>query len=674
MPEPDQHLTSAELDRESTDAQRANAELRRQLSETSRQLTETQKALAGIYQSKAWRMLAAYRKLKYRYFGFVPRATLLTHKCFKAMRFLLTDWHEFRVRWRRWRATRGFAISGSDPSRWSLEGEAFAAWLAKHHPPADRESVRRRIQAMAVRPRFSVVVPTYNTASEHLIAAIESVRGQLYEDWQLCIADDGSTRKDHFPILKDYAARDPRIQVRFLDKNLGIAGASNAALGLATGDFVALLDHDDELDDAALFEAALVLNEHPDTDFIYSDEDKIDLDGRRRDPFFKPDWSPTTFLSYMYTCHLGVYRKSLIDRLGGFREGLNGSQDYDLVLRFTELTSRIRHIPKLLYHWRMTPQSTALSLSNKPYAEQAGCRAVADAMQRRGQAVREVVVGRLPTSYRVRYRLPEGEAVQIIIPSRNNVRYLRPCIKSILKKTEYRHYRINIVDNGSDDRATLAYLRKMQDEPRVLVLRYDRPFNFSAINNWAVRQVGGRYLLFLNDDTEVITPGWLDAMLEQAQRAEVGAVGAKLLYPDGRIQHGGVVLGIGVAYHAHRFFPSGHPGYFGRLEIVQDFSAVTAACLMTRREVFEQVGGFDETDLAVAYNDVDFCLRVRQAGYEIIYTPFAELYHHESVSRGPSLDGREVAFMQRKWGDLLTRDPFYNPNLAPDRGDFSLRS
>ena len=603
------------------------------------------------------------------------RAARLARKSIKAAFFFVTDFAEFRLRLKRWWGTRG---SPNDPrpeiqAAWGMHGKRYAAWLAKYHPPISPAAARCHIEAMSLRPKFSIIMPAYNTAAEHLRAAIESVLSQFYENWELCIADDASPKPHVREILNEYAAKDQRIRVRLLDKNLGIAGASNAALSMATGDFIGLLDHDDELSPAALLEVAALLNEHPDTDMIYSDEDKLDLEGRRRDPFFKPDWSPTTFLSYMYTCHFGVYRKTLVDSLGGFRQGVDGSQDYDLVLRLSEQTGRIRHIPKVLYHWRMTPQSTAMTSSAKNYTEQAASKALADAMQRRGVPVTEIAIGRLPTTYRVRYRLPAGAVVHMIIPSRNNVGYLRRCLRSILEKTTYQDYRIHVVDNGSDDAGTLAYLDELNREPRVRVLRYDRPFNYSAINNWAISRIDGQYLLLLNDDTEVITSDWLEAMLEHAGRPEVGAVGAKLLYPDGRIQHGGVILGIGgVAAHAHKYYSASHPGYFSRLEVVQNFSAVTAACLMTRREIFDQVGGFNETDLAVAFNDVDLCLRIREAGYEIIYTPFAELYHHESVSRGLRLSGDEVGYMQRKWGKLLLQDPFYNPNLTMRREDFSL--
>jgi len=635
-----------------------------------------QAELSTIHDSKGWKALTAYRNLKYGSLRTARRLVRVGRKTAKAVYFLAADRREFRLRWRRWRGTRG---SPGDPrpeiqAALGMRGRAYADWLARYASPLDERTAQGRAAALRGRSKISILVPVYNTAAEHLRAAIESVRAQCYSHWELCIADDGSTKEHVRRILEDYAARDDRIRLRILDRNLGIVGASNAALSLAAGEFIGLLDHDDMLDPAALLEAAAVLDEHPETDMIYSDEDKLDSDGRRCDPFFKPDWSPTTFLSYMYTCHFGVYRRALVEQVGGFREGTDGSQDYDLVLRLTERTNRIRHIPRVLYHWRMTPQSTAQSASNKNYTEKAAIRALADAMHRRGQMVREIIVGRVPTTYRVRYRIPSGATAHIIVPSRNNFAYLQRCLRSILEKTEYKDYVIHVIDNGSDDPATLEYLRQIQAEQRVRVLRYDRPFNYSAINNWAVRQIDGKFLLLLNDDTEVIAPGWLEAMLEHAQRPEVGAVGAKLLYPDGRVQHAGVILGIGGgAAHAHKYYSSAHPGYFSRLEVVQNFSAVTAACLMTRREVWEQVGGLNETDLAVAFNDVDLCLRIREAGYQIVYTPFAELCHHESVSRGLRLNGDEIAYMQRKWNKLLLQDPFYNPNLTMRREDFSLR-
>jgi GT2 family glycosyltransferase len=596
-------------------------------------------------------------------------------KALKGLYFLLTDWREFRIRFRRWRGMRG---SPGDPrpeiqAALAMKGPAYARWLAEHHPPLDRKAVERLSAGLHNRPTISILMPAYNTAAEHLRAAIESVRAQLYDRWELCIVDDGSTKEHVRQTIEGFASGDHRIRFRILEKNLGIVGASNAALSMAAGEFIGLLDHDDVLDPAALLEVALVLDQHADADMVYSDEDKLDLDGSRCDPFFKPDWSPTTFLSYMYTCHFGVYRRALVGEVGGFRAGTDGSQDYDLVLRLTERTSRIQHIPKILYHWRMTPQSTAHNPSNKNYVEQAARQALRDAMHRRGENVSEVVIGRLPTTYRVRYRVPAAATVHMIIPTRNNLRYLQRCVRSILEKTEYRDYVVHVVDNGSDDPATLEYLRQIQTERCIRVLRYDHPFNYSAINNWAVRQIDGRYLLLLNDDTEVIAPGWLEAMLEHTGRRDVGAVGARLLYPDGRIQHAGVILGIGgVAAHAHKYYSSAHPGYFSRLEVVQNFSAVTAACLMIRREVWEEVGGLNEVDLAVAFNDVDFCLRIREAGYQIVYTPFAELYHHESVSRGMRLSGDEIAYMQRKWDKKLFHDPFYNPNLTMRREDFSL--
>lgn len=573
------------------------------------------------------------------------------------------------------------AAAPSDPrpevrATWNTSGAAYAAWLEQFDPPVARREAEAVIAALAARPVISILMPAYNSDPEHLEAAIDSVCGQLYPHWELCIADDASPRREHHGVLERAAKADDRVRVRFLEKNEGIAGATNAALAMASGAFIGLLDHDDVLAPNALYEAAREIHRFPDVDMIYSDEDKIGPDGQRRDPFFKPDWSPTTFLSYMYTCHFGVYRRSLVERIGGFRPGYDGSQDYDLVLRLTEQTDRIRHIPRLLYHWRMTPQSTAQAAANKGYAEDAARKALADAVARRADAggtAERVEPGRLPTTYRVRYRMPAGAEAHLIIPTKNNRAYIERCVGSILAKTAYPHYRVHIVDNGSTDAGTLDYFRAIVANGRVDVLRYDLPFNYSAINNWAVGQIDGRYLLLLNDDTEVVEGGWLEAMLEQASRPEVGAVGAKLVYPDGRIQHGGVILGIGgVAGHAHKYFPRTHHGYFSRLEVAQNLSAVTAACLMIRREVFERVGGLNERDLAVAFNDVDLCLRIREAGYQVVYTPYAELIHHESVSRGLKMNSAEIAYMRAAWGDRLERDPYYNVNLTLVREDFSL--
>jgi GT2 family glycosyltransferase len=462
--------------------------------------------------------------------------------------------------------------------------------------------------------------------------------------------------------------------VKFLPENKGISGNSNEALSLASGEFVALLDHDDELAAFALYEVVKALNQNPETDFIYSDEDKLTARGERITPSFKPDWSPDLFLSWMYTCHLGVYRKRLIDEIGGFRPAYDGSQDHDLVLRLVEKTQRIRHLPKVLYHWRATPQSAASGIQAKPYAHVAAKKAIEDYL-RRNCIEAEVLDGACAGLYRVRRRIIGSPLVSIIVPTRDQLKFLRRCIDSVLKKTSYDNYEIIVVNNQSQETETISYLEEIRKHPGIRVLEYDRPFNFSAVSNLAVSQCRGEHILLLNDDTEVVAGEWLSAMLEHSQRREVGAVGAKLFFPDGTIQHCGVIIGLGGAAR-HAFYRS--VDLLGRASAIGNYSAVTAACMMLRKEVFHEVGGFDE-NLAVLYNDVDLCLRIRNRGYLIVYTPYAVLRHHESRSRprgGEFFDRypRDTSYFKDKWRATIdSGDPYYNPNLTLDRSDFSLR-
>ena len=469
------------------------------------------------------------------------------------------------------------------------------------------------------------------------------------------------------------------------------SAAPNTALGLATGAFVGFLDHDDELAPNALFEVAALLNAHPDTDWVYSDEDKIDGDGRRHDPYFKPDFLPDLFLSQNYTSHFTVYRADLIGSAGGFREGYEGSQDWDLALRVSELTcaARIRHIPKILYHWRAIPGSTALRAGEKAYPPESARKALEDHFRRRDLAVRLHPAGDI--HWRVHYALPaKPPLVSLIIPTRNTVRLVRTCVESILERTTYPEYELVVVDNGSDDPEALAFLASLADGSHPLlgarpgrtarVLRYDQPFNYSAINNFAVGRARGEVIGLINNDLEVITPGWLDEMAAQALRPEIGCVGAMLYYPNDTIQHAGCVLGIGgVAGHIFKSLPRGSEGRFNRARLAQNYSVLTGACLVMRKCVYEEVGGLDEKELAVAFNDIDLCLKVRGAGYLNLWTPFAELYHHESASRGADNTGdkaarfqREAETMMRRWGALLGHDPAYNPNLSLEREDFSI--
>lgn len=557
----------------------------------------------------------------------------------------------------------------------------YAAWVRKNEPTAVQlQKYREQAAHFGYRPKISIIMPVYNPAASWVSAAIESVKRQAYENWELCIAD-ASTGEEIKGLLRHYAESGPGIKVRFLDENHGIAGNTNEALLLASGEYVGLLDHDDEISPDALYEVVKYLQAHRDADIIYSDEDKIGPGGRRSDPFFKPGWSPDMLLSCMYTGHLSIYRRRLVEDIGGFRQGYDGSQDYDLALRLIERTKSIHHIPKVLYHWRMVPGSTSVSIGSKRYAYDAAKKALSDHLARNG-IKGEVLDGLWQGSYHVKREISGTPLVSIIIPARDTGRALKKCLDSIVNKTGYQNYEILVVDNNGLDKKTLDHIEEIKGKKDIRVLSYGDGFNFSAINNYAAGRSNGEMLLFLNDDTEVIAGDWLGALAEHAQRKEVGAVGCKLLYPDDTVRHAGIILGIKdkVAGHAPQLSPHGHHGYVGRESLILNLSAVTAACMMMRRDVFEEAGGFDE-GLALAYNDVDLCLRVRQKGYLIVYTPYAVLYHHGSMSRGyddtekkRALAANEILFMRERWGDIIDAgDPYYNPNLTLDSGDFSLR-
>jgi len=567
--------------------------------------------------------------------------------------------------------------------------DPYRIWILKNEPPREKlEEYKKEALSFKYRPKISIITPVWNTDKRWLRKCIESVLNQVYDNWELCIVDGGSNKSHVKKILDEYAKKESRIKVKFLPENEGIAGNSNKALSLATGEFVCLLDHDDELAPFALYEVVKLLNEKPHLDFIYSDEDKIDEKGKRKDPFFKPDWSPDMFLSQNYLCHLSIIRKELVDKVGGFREEYDGSQDYDLFLRIVELIDekRIAHIPKILYHWRLIRGSAAATVSAKPYALMTARKALKDALARK-KIKSEVLDGLFPSSYRIKYKILENPKISIIIPTKDKVNILKNCVNSILEKTNYKNYEIIIIDNQSKEEKTFKYYDRIKYNSKIKILKYNKPFNFSAINNYAVSQVDTEYILFLNNDTEVISGEWLKAMLEHAQRKEVGAVGAKLLYPDNTIQHAGVILGItgtpgqkGVAGHSHKYLSDREYGFFLRPHLIQNLSAVTAACMMMRKEVFLEVNGFDE-NLKVAFNDVDLCLRIREKGYLVVYTPYANLYHYESLTRGyednPEKQARflkEVQYIRQKWGYVIDKgDPYYNPNLTLEKEDFSIK-
>lgn len=538
------------------------------------------------------------------------------------------------------------------------------------------------IAAWKARPLFSIVTPTYNTDPDMLRACLESVLAQTYPYWEMCIADDASSQPHVRSILEEYSRRDPRIRVKYRAENGNIVDASNTALELAKGDFVVLLDHDDLLARQALYSVARAIQSRPTAKLIYSDEDKLDQSGKRCDPYFKPDFSEDLLYSQNYFSHLGVYRRDLVAAAGGFRRGFEGSQDYDLVLRCLALVDDHRdilHISEILYHWRMSSGSTAAGHNQKSYASEAGRAALQDYFDRAGHDVR--VSERAPGIYRHHWPLPQvTPLVSLIVPTRDGHELLKKSVGSILERTDYANFEVLIVDNQSQCPQTLAYLEALATNPKVRVLRYDAPFNYSAINNFAARHARGSVLGLINNDVEVITPEWLGELVSHVVRPGVGCVGAKLYYPNDTIQHAGVVCGVGgIANHAHRYFPKEAPGYFGRLWVVHNVSAVTGAVLLLRKQVFEEVGGLDEQGLPVAFNDVDLCLKAVAAGYRNIWTPYAELYHYESISRGsddsPEKRGRfegECQVMRDRWGAMLANDPFYNPNLTRRREDFSL--
>ena len=558
----------------------------------------------------------------------------------------------------------------------------YQQWLRNNYPrEADLRKLAETVAILSYQPVISVIMPVFNPPEAFLREAIESVLEQIYPYWELCIADDRSTNSYVKPILAEYAGKDERIKVFCREANGHISSASNSALELATGEFVALLDHDDLLTKDALYEIGLLLNRYPQADIIYSDEDKIQEDGKFKDPFFKPDWCPDSFLSRMYTAHLGTYRRSLVTEIGGFRVGYEGSQDYDLVLRLTEKTDKIFHIPKILYHWRSHAASTACNLDSKSYATDAAQKALADALHRRGESLARVIP--VPCGhYIVRYEIKEFKKVSIIIPTKNLGNILDNCLESIFSKTQYPNYEVVLIDNGSTEVRTQEVIHnwKTREPDKFRYELLDIPFNFSKINNYAVERSQGEYLLFLNNDTEVVTPDWLEAMVEQAQRPSIGAVGAMLLYPDNTIQHAGVVGGIGgVAGHSHKYYTSDSPGYFGQIQTINNYLAVTAACLMCRRNVFEEVGGFEE-ELTVAFNDVDFCFKIVEKGYRNIYLPHVVLYHYESKSRGyeDSIEkqirfSQEINYMTNKWQNFIQYDPCYSLNLTNKTEDYSFR-
>ncbi|HEX4630510.1 MAG TPA: glycosyltransferase [Chthoniobacterales bacterium] len=564
-------------------------------------------------------------------------------------------------------------------------GREYADWVAQFDTLTDttRASLRRELRLLPRQPLISIVLPVYNPDLHHLKAAIDSVRHQIYERWELCIADDASTDPKVRPFLEEIARGDARVKLTLRESNGHIPACSNSALEMATGEMCALLDQDDLFAENALALVALELARHPDAGLIYSDEDKVDEAGERSNPFFKPDWNPELFLGQNYINHLGVYRTELLRRIGGFRQGFEGSQDYDLALRCVELLEpgQVRHIPKILYHWRAVAGSLAAVPDAKPYAKHAARRAIADYLRRKQQPGRVVRCPENIESHRAIYEVPTpAPLVSVIIPTRDRADLLELCVKSVRERTDYAPVEVLIVDNDSVEPETDELLSQFESEKIARVLRDRGTFNYSRLNNLAAAQASGEILLFLNNDIEVENRAWLTEMVSHAARSEVGAVGARLWYPDGTLQHGGVVLGMGgLASHAFPRIPRGHPGYYNRAFLQQDCSAVTGACMAMRKKVFREFNGFDEEDLGVNFSDIDLCLRLRAAGYEIVWTPYANLIHRESASRGYQRTEeqqeqflREANYMRERWGAELLHDPFYNPNFTLNPPGFEI--
>lgn len=558
----------------------------------------------------------------------------------------------------------------------------YSRWITQYDTLSNdtRTKLQHRQDAFTLKPLISVIMPVFNPKQKWLKEAVESVRKQIYTNWELCIADDASTDSAIKKILEDFSMEDERIKVIYRSENGHISAASNSALSLASGIWVSFLDQDDLYSEHALYWVVDAINKYPEAGLIYSDEDKVSEGGRRLHPYFKCDWNPDLFYSQNLISHLGVYKAVIVKEVGGFRTGFEGSQDYDLALRCIEKLkpNQIIHIPRILYHWRYHRMSTSMNTDSKTYAVVAGEKALNEHFLRTGIDAKTHYNGNGYTSI---YSLPEKlPLVSIIIPIRNKKNILENCLSSIFERTGYSNYEILIIDNGSDESDTLEFLQEISLNEKITIFRDDRPFNYSRLNNKAVSLARGEIIALLNNDVEIMSPDWLTVMVSHALRPGIGAIGAKLWYPNQTLQHGGVILGImGIANHAGLHSKKGNAGYFSRLLLTQNLSAVTGACLVVKKSIFIEVGGLDEVNLPIAFNDVDFCLRVSRAGYRNVWTPSAELIHHESASRGhedtPQKQERftrEVSFMKETWGELLDKDPAYSPNLTLDHYDFSL--
>ena len=587
---------------------------------------------------------------------------------------------------RYWKSQGGVALAGKIISKVktaSTREIPYQKWITRHLP-GKAELEKQRRTKLKYSPKISIVVPLYKTPEKYLRRLVESVQEQTYSNWELCLSDGSGADSPVAGILKQLAASDKRIKVIPHDSALQISENTNSAIEAATGDFIAFADHDDELTPHALFECVKALNDHPGTLVVYSDEDKMSMDGHKFfQPHFKPDYNPDLLCTVNYICHLFVVSRKVIDQVGMLRKEFDGAQDYDFIFRCVEAVKdeEIYHVPKILYHWRCHEDSTAENPESKTYAFEAGRRAVQEHYNRTGIQAK-VLDGEFLGLYRTEFIRDHDPLISIIIPNKDHIDDLKRCMDSIDQKSTYQNYEYVIVENNSTDPVTFEYYKKLEAEnEKVHVVYWDGVFNYSAINNYGASFARGEYFLLLNNDTEIINPNCLEELLGYCMRSDVGAVGARLYYEDDTIQHAGVVIGFGgIAGHCFVLQPRGTTGYCHRIICAQDYSAVTAACMMVKRTAFEEVGGLSE-ELQVAFNDIDFCMKLRKAGYLIVYNPYAELYHYESKSRGledtpekVARFNREISVFEKRWPDILRNgDPYYNPNLTLKSQDFSLK-
>ncbi len=581
---------------------------------------------------------------------------------------------------------KGWRVTWIEMKRYMVMGTAaepenlYQMWI-ENNEPTKEEIEEQRNKKFKLNPKISIIIPMYNTPLNFFKELVDSLIDQTYTNWELCLAD-GSPEKNQK--LEKIYKKDERIKYKFIGENKGIAGNTNEALSLVTGDFVALLDHDDLLPIFSLYEIVKCINENPDVEFIYTDEDKFEkLGGKRYDPYFKSDFAPDTLRANNFICHFSVFKKELMDKLGGFRNEYDGAQDYDILLRMSEETNNIIHIPKILYHWRVHSLSTAKSGGTaKPYAYEAGIKAIQDHIDRIGLKG-TVESGNTLGTYKVNYEIQGNPKVSIVIPNKDYIKTLKVCLNSIKKLTTYENYEIIIVENNSEEKETFEYYKKIDGKDKIKVVYFpEKEFNYSKIINFGVKNSTGEYIVQLNNDTELLTPNWLQEMLGFAQRDDVGAVGAELFYPDNTIQHAGIIIGIGgVAGHVFKNLPKGIHGYFSKDAMIQNLSAVTAACIMTPKSIYDEVGYMDEK-FKVAFNDVDFCLKIRQTGKLIVYNPYVQFTHYESKSRGfedtPEKKKRfqsEIDRFHDKWQSVLDKgDPYYNKNLRLDNDQCAIRT